>query len=181
MKSAFVRLGTGLSGWTRVVMAPLLVVLTAAGLLLGAAPAQAAPAAGSGGEVAKTRFTMPLTVQRSGGAVTDSTGRGDCGLVYIEIIPTGGGMVRFEYGFESILGVVAQRGIVVRWGATNTGGPVLPAGAFRDDSLMISSRYDGVRPETTGPGNIIAQMDVVALLYNLTVCVGFVQDIQLVT
>lgn len=158
----------------RFLLAPLTVTLLAVGMLLGAAfPAQAAPTTDAN-EPKSYKIVVPLTVQSTGGAETDDVSRGDCGLHYVEVIPTGGGTVRFEYGFESTLGVVAQRAIRVRWSNLTVG----RIDFFQDNSFMISSRYDGSRSVATGAGRIRADMNVAVQLYNLAICVGAVSDIE---
>jgi hypothetical protein len=57
-----------------------------------------------------------------------------------------------------------------------------PAGItfFEDNGFMISSRFDQTRDVVTGAGRVIANFELLIIHYNLTVCVGFVQDIETV-
>jgi hypothetical protein len=120
---------------------------------------------------------VPMYVKESG-AQTDIVGRGDCGLIYVEVIPTGGGGARIEYGFESTLGVVADRTARVVY-ANATANPT-QVSFFLDNGFMISSRFDGKRDVVTGAGRVIANFEVLIVLYNLTVCTGFIQDVGVV-
>src|SRR5688572_23728261 len=70
------------SRWSRVALAPVLVLATAAGMLVGAAPAQASPAEPTRADSSKSRrITVSLSVKSNGGVSINDTR--PCGSIYL--------------------------------------------------------------------------------------------------
>jgi len=144
----------------------LLTLATMAGLLLTAAPAQAAPAA----SVKPTRITVPLVVKPGAGAA--NVAAEPCGTLFINIAPEGLGLqARLHYGFSVTIGRRAvYRNIDVRY--SNAANSV--SEGFTDSGYMFSFVYDKERVVFTGAplGTILATIGVTVVLTDFSVCVG---------
>jgi hypothetical protein len=155
------------------VLLALSAMATAAALMVGVGPTNAAPAAnsGTGGTAVAVRMPMKLDCTNMTAAVhtyavahgycaeaaaasartaiPDNRVHGNCGDSWIYITALGGGWARITYGFQSSQGVVVYRwlGVAVR----NFNGH---RSDFLDASVMFSTGYANNRNLRPGIGRV---------------------------